>query len=133
MISRTLSLIEPRCTEAASFVEHRARKIESLLDVDGGGGRLQRQPHLFGDAHEAVVEHFKQNRVGMCADGAACDVGGAREDEIAVVAHARAPAGVDERCRALFEDERGAAGLEPSGERGALEHRCTVNGAAGAE
>ena len=42
--------------EASLTVEHRAGKVEPLLDVDRIGGVLQRHPHLLGDRHEEMIE-----------------------------------------------------------------------------
>ena len=57
--------------ERAVRREHRAGEVEPLLDVDRIGGVLQRHPHLLGNRHEQVVEHFKHHRVGIGADGVA--------------------------------------------------------------
>ena len=56
--------------QRAVAVEHRAGKIEALLDVHGIGGVLQRHAHLLGDRHEQIVEHFEHDRIGVRADGA---------------------------------------------------------------
>ena len=44
-------------------VEHRAREVEPLLDVDRERGAPQHGAHLLGDRGEAVVEELELDRV----------------------------------------------------------------------
>ena len=54
--------------QAALAVEHRAGKVEPLLDVDRIGGVLQRHAHLLGDRHEEMIEDLEHDRIGLGAD-----------------------------------------------------------------
>ena len=54
--------------QRAVAVEHRAGKIEPLLDIDRIGGVLQGHAHLLGNRHEEIVEHFEHDRIGAGAD-----------------------------------------------------------------
>ena len=50
-------------------IEQGAGKVQPFLDVDRVRGVFQHRPHLFGNVHEAVVEHFQQHRIGHVAGG----------------------------------------------------------------
>ena len=81
--------------QVAGGVEQRARKVQPLLDVDRVRGVLQLQPHLFGNGHEQVVEHFQQHRIDLGAGGKALGARcGALEQQVVQRRHLRAPAGL---------------------------------------
>jgi len=48
--------------QRAFAVKDRTGEIQALLDVDRIGGVLQRDPHLFSNRHEQIVEHFEHHR-----------------------------------------------------------------------
>ena len=50
--------------QAPVRAEQRAGKVQTLLDVGADAGALQRATHLFGDAHEPVVEDGQLHGVG---------------------------------------------------------------------
>ena len=70
--------------QPAGVVEHGAREIQPLLDVDRGRRGLQRQSHFLSHAHEAVVEHLQQDGIGVRADGVRSDPAHPLEDQVAV-------------------------------------------------
>ena len=94
--------------QIALAVEDGAGKIEPLLDVDRGGGVLQRHPHLLGDRHEQVGHHLEQDRIDLGA-GLRRGAGlGAGEDEVAVRVHLGPPARLDDGGGGGIDDQRRA-------------------------
>ena len=57
--------------EFARLVEHRAGKIQALLDIHRVGGVGQTQAHLLGDGHVEVVENLQHHRIDLGAHGVA--------------------------------------------------------------
>ncbi len=102
--------------ERALGIEHRAREVEPLLDVDRLRRVAQRFPHLLGDRHEQVVEHLEQDGIGLGAELFARARLGAREDEVVLRRDLEAPAGLDDDGLVRLDDERG------TGEREARAH-----------
>ena len=88
--------------------EQRARKIQSLLDVDRVRRVLEHDAHLLGDVHEEVVEHLEHDRIGVAAERLAPRAAAhARQQQSARRVHARAPARLDNRRGVRLDDERG--------------------------
>ena len=111
-------------------VEHRAREIEPLLDVDRVGGVLQRYPHLLGDRHEQIVEHFEHHRIGLGADRAAArERHDALEHKVVLGRERGAPAGFDHDRLMRLDHDRGAVERVPGRELIAGEHRSVTPGA----
>ena len=98
--------------ERALDIEHRARKVEPLLDVDRLRRVAQRFPHLLGDRHEQVVEHLEQDGIGLGAELFARARLGAREDEVVLRRDLEAPAGLDDDGLVRLDDERGTGECE---------------------
>ena len=100
--------------EFALVVEDRAGEVEPLLDVDGVGGLLERQPHLLGDVHEEVVEDLEHDRVGVGADGmpGRC-LARPREDEVRAPGEGGLPAVLDHGGVVRLDDEGRAFDLLP--------------------
>mmetsp|Transcript_6345 Transcript_6345/g.26290 ORF Transcript_6345/g.26290 Transcript_6345/m.26290 type:complete len:264 (-) Transcript_6345:1843-2634(-) len=108
--------------QAPVRAEQRAGKVQTLLDVGADAGALQRATHLFGDAHEPVVEDGQLHGVGdLC--GRVEDHFGRVEDhlgflivlrflifdvhanlEVAVLGHLGDAAGLDDARRGSVHD-----------------------------
>jgi hypothetical protein len=114
--------------------EHRAGEVEPLLDVDRIGGVLQRHPHLLGDRHEQVVEHFQHDRIGLGPDRALpLEGNGAGQDQMVLGGDLGAPAMLDHDGLVWFDDDGGAGHLVARRELRAEENCRVVPSAAGIE
>ena len=91
-----------------------AAEVEPLLDVDRGGGGLQRHAHFLRDGHEQIVEDFEADGIDLGTDGVlAFEWHGAGHDKCAVPRPLGAPAGLDDDGRGGVEDKGGAESLLP--------------------
>ena len=106
-----------RCVghESACCIEHGAREVEALPNVDRRGRGLQGETHLLGHGHEAVVEDLKQDRISVRADSARGLGGRAGKQQVALRRDLRAPPIVDKGGRPGFEDERRALQAKAGG------------------
>ncbi len=111
--------------QRACGVEQRAGEIEPLLDVHRRGRVLQRQPHLLGNRHEEIVEHFEHHRIGL---GAHCAFRGPRldpfQDQIAPRIDGRAPSRLHDRRRVRLLDDRRPVNIRAGRQRVAIVDRC---------
>ena len=99
-------------TSAPVAVEHRAGKVEPLLDVHRIGGVLQRHAHLLGDRHEEVVEHLQHHRVGLGAERCLAPLLlGAAQQHMVLGGDLRLPAGLDHDRLVALDDQRRAGDL----------------------
>jgi hypothetical protein len=89
--------------------EHRAGKVQPLLDIHRVGGVLQRYAHLLGDRHEQIVENLQHDRVGMRADRmGALEFFRARQQEMIFCGHFGLPAGLDHDGLMRLDNDGGA-------------------------
>ncbi|GAK34077.1 hypothetical protein AQ1_01973 [alpha proteobacterium Q-1] len=51
--------------QIAIAIKHRAGKIEPFLHIHRMGGAGQHHPHIFRHAHEQIIEHLEQHRIGL--------------------------------------------------------------------
>ena len=110
-----------------SRVEQRAGKIQPLLDVDRIGRVLQLQPHLLGDVHEQVVEHFQQHRVHRACRRRTSRARATRRSSTmwSSVGELRFPAGLDHRGGVLLGDD-GRPGDDVAGPQVLAHHQRGV-------
>jgi hypothetical protein len=107
--------------QRALAVEQGAGEIEPLLDVDGGGRVLERDPHFLGDCHEEVVEHLERHRIDGSAGGVGAVAGpAAGEDEVAEPIHFGLPAGFDDGGGGGVDNEGRASDQSAGGKGGAV-------------
>ena len=99
--------------EGAGVVEDGAGKVQPFLDVDRGGGVLQRHAHLLGDRHEEVVEDFEQHGIGALATGrTGAESGEARllldalQEDVVLRRRLGRPAGLDDDGLVRLDDQR---------------------------
>ncbi|MNV55173.1 hypothetical protein D3C71_1473980 [compost metagenome] len=97
--------------QRAVFVEHRAGKIEPLLDVYRGRRVLQCHAHLLGNRHEQVVEHFEQHRIGLRTDRlCARKLGDPLQNDMVQLGNLESPAVFDHDRLVRLDDQAGAIG-----------------------
>ena len=105
-------------------IEHRTRKIESLLDVDRMRGVLQTVAHLLGNRHEEVVEDLEHDWIGLRAQGLTL---GARahalQQQIAARCALRLPASLDNGGGGRLRDDGRPGDAMARLQVGALMHR----------
>ena len=106
--------------QSAVGVEDGAGKVQPFLDVDRVRRVGQHRPHLFGHAHEQVVEDFQHHRVGAGASGPA---GGARgdaaQDQMALGQDLGPPARFDHRGGVVLDHHGRAVHLMAGAQHGA--------------
>ena len=102
------------------FIEHGAGKIQAFLDIDRMRRVLQRHPHLFGDVHEQVVEHLKQNRIGPygACGHAPLQRDGAGQQDMVVLRDPCLPARFDDDGLVGLDDQGRAGDHRPGGQPG---------------
>jgi hypothetical protein len=89
--------------------EHRAGKVQPLLDVHRVGGVLQGHAHLLGNRHEQIVEDLQHHRVGMRADCMrTLQFFRARQQKMIFCGQFGLPAGLDHDGLMRLDDDGGA-------------------------
>ncbi len=79
---------------------------------------------MFGNGHEEVVKHLKQDRIGLRAKGGVTGFGGrAIKDQVSGSVDPRGPAGFDDVCACRLGYDRGAADDGVGRKGGAVKQR----------
>jgi hypothetical protein len=109
---------------ASNSAQEKSRRSLMLTEV---AVFAERHAHLLGDGHEEVVEHFEENRVDACADGAGALQGlHAAEDQVIERRDFGAPTRVDHDCGVALADDGGTGDGVAGLQRISLDERRVV-------
>ena len=114
--------------QLAVGVEHRAREVQSLLDVRGKRRALEHPAHLAGNRQKTVREQLLANDLGLAAVAVAARVRGPAEHKRTGLVDVARPVGLDDVGAVRVKDERGALHGVAGPEIGSLVCRYVLPG-----